>query len=311
MGTKLLTTGIWPRIKKLCASGPGYVAVAYLGRSGRKLLPLKAGSVLVVDASEGAVKQGQTSPAELIKFVRAGVDVHSAPDLHAKVFAFPKAVLVGSTNVSNNSASHWQEAAVESADPKLIKHTREFVLDLAGEPLPLARLQQLQKLYRPPTGGPKLKGQPKLDAPQRSPLWLAEIAIFPLDDEERAQTMRGIPVAKARLRAHQQLESFAWDGASVRRVMRGDQMVQVVSEGKRIHVHPVATVVERRLFTRRRRGATSAIVFLAVPKGKSVLTFADAKRRLGVHAEVLTEFADHVLVRGPAAQAIRQLWRPR
>lgn len=133
MPTTLLVKGIWPRITKLCKSGRAYVAVAYLGKSGRKLLPLCAGSVLVVDASEGAVKQGQTNPAELMKFVRAGVDVHSAADLHAKVFAFPEAVQIGSTNVSQNSAKHWQEAASLSTDRRVIKAAREFVLDLAGE----------------------------------------------------------------------------------------------------------------------------------------------------------------------------------
>ena len=42
----------------------------------------------VVDASEHAVKSGQTNPSELIAFLRSGVEVHSAENLHAKVYVF-------------------------------------------------------------------------------------------------------------------------------------------------------------------------------------------------------------------------------
>jgi len=49
------------------------MAVAYFGKGASRLLPLTAGSRLVVDASECAVASGQTCPADLIKLVARGV----------------------------------------------------------------------------------------------------------------------------------------------------------------------------------------------------------------------------------------------
>jgi PLD-like domain len=67
MKIQFVTGGIW---KSLTASAkaarkPSLVAVAYFGQGASKLLPLRTGSRLVVDASEGAVKSCQTHPADL------------------------------------------------------------------------------------------------------------------------------------------------------------------------------------------------------------------------------------------------------
>jgi hypothetical protein len=97
----LITTAPWDRIQSLVEKHPGkcHVAVAYFGSGASRLLPLKAGSVLVVDMSERAVKSGQTKPSEVSKLLRDGVEVHSVENLHAKVFVVGNRALVGSTNV--------------------------------------------------------------------------------------------------------------------------------------------------------------------------------------------------------------------
>lgn len=316
MPTTLLVKGIWPLITKLCKCGRAYVAVAYLGKSGRKLLPLCAGSVLVVDASEGAVKQGQTNPAELMKFVRAGVDVHSAADLHAKVFAFPEAVLIGSTNVSQNSAKHWQEAASLSTDRRLIKAAREFVLDLAGEALPLARLKQLAKLYKPPKGGPKLKRSGRSEhklvtSPERSRLWVAGLTQDAWDEEDHLQANRARPAAQTQLKRGETLDEFLWPGRRVLSLERGDQVVQVVEDGNRTGVYPVGTVVAKRAY-RVERKSVRTVVFLALPDGRRSIALPRAKQHLGAHGKELSADCGLRLVRDrTTAQAIRQLWRPR
>jgi hypothetical protein len=50
----LVTTAPWDRIQSLVNKQPGrcHVAVAYFGSGASKLLPLKTGSVLVIDMSE-------------------------------------------------------------------------------------------------------------------------------------------------------------------------------------------------------------------------------------------------------------------
>ena len=315
MPTELLVQDIWPRITRLCKSGRAYVAVAYLGKSGRRLLPLVAGSVLVVDASEGAVKQGQTSPAELMKFVRAGVDVHSAADLHAKVFVFRNAVLVGSTNVSKNSAKHWQEATALSTDRRLIKAAREFVLDVAGEPLPLARLKQLARLYQPPKGGPRPTPSRRKKAgptPERSRLWAAGLTFDTWDEVDRRQADRARPAARNRLKRSEALDEFVWTGKEALHLVKGDQVVQVTEDDNRTRVYPVGTIVGRRTYRVGRRKSLRAVVFLATPKGRRSIALPQAKKRLGAAGKWLSSDVGLRLVRDrAAAQAMRQLWRPR
>lgn len=248
MSSQLLTEDIWPSITKLCRSGPAYVAVAYLGNGGRKRLPLKTGSVLVVNASLAAVRAGQTRPAELIKFVRAGVEVHSAADLHAKVFAFPSALVVGSTNVSGMSAGYYHEAAVRIFDRSLIKQARVFVSRQAGDLLPLARLRQLEKEYRPPRNlpGGKPPKPSKGDAPHRDRLWIADLEYEWWDHEDVAAEKRGRRVAKGRLQRDQSLAEFSWPGSEGWKLERGDRVLQVMWEGKRVTAYPLATVIHHR-----------------------------------------------------------------
>lgn len=51
----------WAELTKFARKhrSAAHLAVAYFGKGGSKLLPLAKGSVLVVDASEAAVKSGQ------------------------------------------------------------------------------------------------------------------------------------------------------------------------------------------------------------------------------------------------------------
>jgi hypothetical protein len=318
MAPGLHTENIWPRITKLCRTGRAFVAVAFLGKGARKLLPLRRGSVLVVNASEGCVKQGQTCPAELMKFVRAGVDVHSAPDLHAKVFAFPKSAIVGSTNASKSSAKYWHEAVVISGDSRLVKQAREFVLDVSGERLPMKRLEQLNKLYQPPRGGPKpgvvgkRRRSKQASSPERSPLWAVNVEVGRWDAHDDVQAERGRPAATERLRRGEELDEFAYQGAETARLQRGAQVVQIVHHGKRTIIAPVGTIVGRRAFRVGKHRTLRAIMFVAAPEGRRGIELSRAKKRLGGDAKVLSTGANLRLVRDRAvSQAIRQLWRPR
>src|SRR5688500_16972317 len=105
--TELLTQDIWRRLTSAAnrARGKADVAVAYFGKGAAALLPLPEGSRLVVDASENAVKGGQTHPKDLKRLYDTGVRVFCCEHLHAKVFLFDRTAFVGSTNASNRSAN--------------------------------------------------------------------------------------------------------------------------------------------------------------------------------------------------------------
>jgi hypothetical protein len=157
---------VWRQITKAAKSASrADVAVAYFGEGGAKRLPLKPGSRLVVDASEATVKGGATCPSELLVLSQRGVDVHSRPNLHAKVFVFPKKAYVGSANNTTPAASRLAEAMLRTTDRRAIRQAREFVLSMCDRlPLGPQELRQLQDAYerrprkRPVAGARKLPG---------------------------------------------------------------------------------------------------------------------------------------------------------
>lgn len=150
--SQLITNLAWRRITAAAsnATEPSFVAVAYFGSKGHKLLPLVPGSNLVVDASLGAVSTGITDPKALRHLHDAGVLVYSMPLLHAKVFAFDGIGFVGSTNVSQNSASRLIEANITISDNKTLKGIRKFVRDLSTDRLDDETFDWLESKYRPP-----------------------------------------------------------------------------------------------------------------------------------------------------------------
>lgn len=150
--TVLHSGGVWRRITAAASAAlePSYAAVAYFGSKGDRLLPLREGSKLVVDASIPAVNTGITDPRSLRRLYNQGVAVFSMPSLHAKVFAFDSVGFVGSTNASVNSANNLIEAALSTTSGKSIKAIRAFVNDLCTDCLDDEAFDWLESQYRPP-----------------------------------------------------------------------------------------------------------------------------------------------------------------
>lgn len=149
---RLITNRPWAVITGDAAKAkqPSQVAVAYFGALGPILLPLKAGSTLVVDASVGAVSAGVTNPHALEIMLKRGVNVFSVRNLHAKVFAFDKAGFIGSTNVSSSSANVLVEATYRTTVQADLAAFRKFVVGLAVNQLDAKKISALKKLYKPP-----------------------------------------------------------------------------------------------------------------------------------------------------------------
>lgn len=150
MSTEFLGTNIWSGLTAEAKrfNGKSFVAVAYFGTGAAKRLPLKKGSILVVDASDKAVKSGQTNPAELIKLRKLGVRIFSMSNLHAKVFVFGGVAFVGSTNVSENSEDVYSEASIRSSQTSVVSSARQFVRTLAVNEIGPQKLEALLAAYK-------------------------------------------------------------------------------------------------------------------------------------------------------------------
>ena len=125
-------------------------AVAFMGRGGADLLPLKKGDTLVVNLGIQTVKQGLTSPREIRRLIRRGVRVFTRSTLHAKFFLCDRALVVGSANVSNNSQRVLDEAACLTTDPSALRRAANYFDKLCTEPVRPEYLKLCLQAYRPP-----------------------------------------------------------------------------------------------------------------------------------------------------------------
>jgi len=175
MTNRFLQDNLWSEITLLAKrSQHRFVAVAYLGKDATRLLPLRRGDVLVVDMSLSAIKAGQTNPYEIEKYLKRGVEVHSCPNLHAKVFVFDSKAIIGSANVSRNSQNNLVEVALLTTDKAIVNSARAFVISQMGELITPTYTENCKKLFRPSKrvggGGKRRSNHPRLWIQRLSPL---------------------------------------------------------------------------------------------------------------------------------------------
>ncbi|MBH0120029.1 phospholipase D family protein [Rhodococcus sp. CX] len=150
MSVVFVTGSVWDEITAAVRSrGRRYAAVAFLGADAPALLPLTRGDMLVVNASDSAVRSRSTSPEAIAAYLEAGVRVYSEGELHAKVIATSTTAVIGSANASAHSRDRTIEAAVVTGSMRMIDKVRTFVEGLAEETkrLTAADLPRLRKLW--------------------------------------------------------------------------------------------------------------------------------------------------------------------
>ena len=88
----ILTGNIWKQVAREAKTAKHrLVAVAYVSKCGH--LRLSKDDVLVCDASDRAIRSGETSASLLETLRRRGVELRSQPDLHAKAAVFGRHAL--------------------------------------------------------------------------------------------------------------------------------------------------------------------------------------------------------------------------
>ncbi len=125
---KVISAKLWKELARLSKRAiHRRVAVAYVTKDA---LGPKRDDSLVVDASDQAVKSGQTSAKVLAVLRRRGVNLFSYPGLHAKVMSFGNAAIIGSANMSDSSENSLVEAALASDSPSIIASVESLVYQL-------------------------------------------------------------------------------------------------------------------------------------------------------------------------------------
>jgi hypothetical protein len=97
---QVLTDKVWRDVAKRARSAPSRkAAIAYVTTDD---MGLRAGDVLITDASIRAIRSGQTDAKLLRKLHDAGVVIYCREGLHSKVAVFGKHAVIGSANMSGS-----------------------------------------------------------------------------------------------------------------------------------------------------------------------------------------------------------------
>lgn len=176
----LLSHSVWDQCTALARNASSTrAAIAYVGKDGATMLPLRKGDTIVVDGSRRALQAGSTHPSAINAWVKAGVHVYSKEGLHAKIILFDHdsrlTAIVGSANASGHSAHHLTEASVQTQDASLAHEVGQLI-DLlvaeSGSPLDTAWVSKAKEIYRPPSTPPRRRSVRPFPGPTAR-LWVS------------------------------------------------------------------------------------------------------------------------------------------
>lgn len=198
---RVVSGGLWTELHRLAKKNrPRLAAVAYVTSDER--VKFGKGDTLVCDATDTAIKLGQTSAAVLRRAHDRGARLFSSPGLHAKVFLLGRVAVVGSANLSSMSVNELHEAALITDDARAVSGVRLLVENLsqAANEIDESFLQRIEKLpvVRVRRGSRRRRSirLPK----QRA--WL--ISVVPIDPAEHADEQAVVEGERARAEAETQ-----------------------------------------------------------------------------------------------------------
>jgi PLD-like domain len=126
---RLLSQRLWPTVRKLSAkSGVKMAAVSYV--TSDKYVTFGDDDVLIVDASDSAIGQGQTDALILEQAFERGADLYSYPGLHAKLMVLNGHAVVGSANLSVSSVESLVEVALVTDQPSIVGKAISIISNL-------------------------------------------------------------------------------------------------------------------------------------------------------------------------------------
>ncbi len=248
----ILTGNIWKQVSPQAkAAKRRLVAVAYVSTDAH--LGFKRGDVLICDASDRAIRTGETSARLIDLLIRKGVEVRSRPDLHAKLAVLGRHALVGSCNLSVASAEDLTELALVTDRKQVVSQATAFIHALRepSEEIDDDFLRRILKIKVRTAGrrGPKRTGQ----APRfGDKVWLVSVRQLPDDSFPKEQPFveKAETKAKALIADRDSTVSWLrWTGKGrFRSVARpGDIVIQIWKSlsGKRTTVFAPCPIVLR------------------------------------------------------------------
>ena len=177
---------VWSQLTSAVTNGSRTdAAIAYVGRSGATLLPLKQGDSIILDGSDRSLKNGTVHPDAVESWLNRGVAVHSLSGLHAKLLVVTGGegasdrLFVGSANASHSSQLTLAEATLATVDASAVDAARTLLASWTAEAEKVGDrwLTRARRLYKSPPPTPRRRrvelalGRDRLWIGQRVPAY--------------------------------------------------------------------------------------------------------------------------------------------
>lgn len=185
---RILSSDLWSEIARLARRrGIRRAAVAYV--SSDASVAFRAGDELIVNASDDAVRAGQTSAVVLHAAFSRGAALFSNPNLHAKVLVVRGVAVVSSANVSQSSREVLHEVGIITDDPEIVGGATHFIAQLARESIAIdttfmERILAIPVIRRSSVGTGGRQKRVRIRGGRTWILGLSEDPVYPGDEEE-------------------------------------------------------------------------------------------------------------------------------
>lgn len=321
---ELLTNeAIWQNIQQALKTGhPARIAVPFIGMGVSKWLKPSAGSWVLTRCDLKSARAGQVSGKDLLAWHKRGVRIFTLQSLHAKVFAFSGAALIGSSNASETSRDRLLEAGVWATDKAMTAAAWQFVETHCLEEVDEHFLGELAEAYRPPTTYP-LQGEPRpgqkaTDKPKagereqdEAPLHLLRLFTATYSAAQELASEKAEAEGRARVdeSVRAEISTFAWPGATCK-FQVGDLVLASVTDRKTAEtaVQPWARVVA----TRKVRGKDEHMIATATMKSWDEIPLEEFRAAMnGLLTNFLGDRGRSRLANAEERKAILGVWRHR
>jgi phosphatidylserine/phosphatidylglycerophosphate/cardiolipin synthase-like enzyme len=210
---RILSSDLWSEIGRLTKRrGVRRAAVAYVSTD--VPVAFRVGDKLIVNASDDAIRAGQTSAAVLSAAFSQGAALFSNPNLHAKVLVVGGVAVVSSANLSQSSREVLHEIGIVTDDPEIVGGATQFVEQLAQESIRMdasfiERIRAIPVVRRRHVG---TKGRQKRVHVRGGRTWilgLSEDPVYPGKQEEVERINESVTSEAER---GEEVDWFWWSG---------------------------------------------------------------------------------------------------
>jgi hypothetical protein len=228
---EIVSDTLWARIQELAQKATyKYAAIAYVTNESH--VKFGKGDVLVVDASDHAVRAGQTSAKVLQAAHTRGAELYSLNGLHAKALALGKVAVIGSGNMSSASIGQsLVEAAVITDNPSAVAGVLALIDELKrqADTIDDAFLGRIAKL---PVVKSTHKGTKKKVSIPKHRTWLVNVNDLDEDQYPKEQDDIEEGLEEAQKQVAGQNDGVSWlrvtgDSLFKREARLGDSVVQL------------------------------------------------------------------------------------